>query len=692
MRVLRVLCCALLLAAMVAAQTQSSSQDPSQEQPSGQAPVNPLDQAKPAQSVTQQPGVTPQQGGETRASKPSTFNAGEGAGTGQDQELGEVRMMTRYTQVNGAPEGLQRSFHNDGSNNLAEFNYFLDRNFFSTGRRFQFLTMYRGTDDTSIDPERNSLQKTYFRIYGSRDEYLFGDALVNYSRLSFNQNIKGLSASWKLNKKWKLSTVGGVFIDRWGSLFKEQPGDCYPPASLPVGATFTPNPSPQCGRPFAAAVTGARLEYAFARDSALGLNTSTSDDLTFTRQPQPFGTAPDPATNRVGSIDFKYSAKGLRMEGEWAYSATNFDRRLGTCVPIAGAPCDPRVPTPGLGVQTDWGARYDATYRWHKLSFRGSYVRYEPAFASMNARQIADLQDALFRVSYEATPWLTVDGTARRTNDDLKQQNQYEKILWGPEGRFIFHDLAFYRRAVIEVGYRHRIIGGETPVLPASGLVAGCVPNGAGMICADRYVRTPYAEISIPLHTTFFTVGYERRQQVDNLAVASTSNTDRIYGALRGIYDLGGWHLNPTMRYEFERQGTRPNLANVLPGNTPSAVDLLLLRETNRLITAGLFVEAPRWFILELGYRENSATTLAGYYRPSYKAALTYKIANDENKTLIFSFERNNNFYYTAPPLGGVATTTLYPPGGVYPLVNPQNFDERIAGVTFVYKFGKRGR
>jgi hypothetical protein len=35
----------------------------------------------------------------------------------------------------------------------------------------------------------------------------------------------------------------------------------------------------------------------------------------------------------------------------------------------------------------------------------------------------------------------------------------------------------------------------------------------------------------------------------------------------------------------------------------------------------------------------------------------------------IFSFERNSNFYLNSP-----------------------NFDERVSGLTFVYKFGRHGR
>jgi hypothetical protein len=673
MRLFRLALCLLTMAAFAAAQstsTTSPSTGQSATQQPGQAPQNPL--AEPPTSQQQEQKA--EQQSEGHKEKSSTFEAGS-ATSEEDQQLGEIRLMTRYSQIGGGPLGRVRSFHNEGSNNLAEFNYFYDHRMSGSSYRFQFLSMYRGTDDNSIDPERNSIQKGYIRLYNSRNEFIFGDALLNYSRLTFNQNIKGVSVSSKIGHEWKFSALGGVFIDRYGSLFKDQPVGCFPP---PGGTALN---DPQCGRPFTALVSGARLEYAFARDSALGFNFSTSDDLTFSRRDRPFNESPNPASNRVGSVDLKWQKGMFRMDTEFAYSATNFDTRVGTCV----APCDPRMPTPGLGMQGDWGGRFDASFRHHKWTFRTSYVRYQPNFASINARQIADLQDFLFRTSYDLTEWLTIDGTVRRSNDDLSGQKPYEQTLWGPEGRLMFHDLPFYRKAVFEVGYRHRIINGlDTTAIftidPLTGLpkvIPGCVPraSGGGMICVDRYVRQPYVELTLPFSTTFLTLGYERRQSVDRLRASTTSNTDRVYVALRGIYDFGGWHLNPSLRYELERQGSRPGLDNV--PLTP--IDLFLERDSNRLATVSLYMETPRWFIVELQFRDNSSTSLAGYSRPAYRANLTYKIANDENKLLIFSFERNNNFYFS----------TAYPPGG---LLNPINFDERMMGMTFVYKFGKRAR
>jgi hypothetical protein len=718
MRLARLLLCVLVLAAVAAAQSTSPSTPDSGQNsaPPGQPPQSPVVDQPTLQQQEQK-----QESDQKKAAQTANFDL-TGASGEQDQELGEIRMMTRFTQIGGSDQGQARSFHIPGSNNLAEANYFLDRRWFGSTYRFQFLGMFRSTDDSSIDPEHNSVQKGYIRIYNPRKEFIFGDALVNYSRLTFNQNIKGVSAATRLGDRWKLSSLGGVFIDRYGSLFKNQPAACFPAPS----SGLTPVNDPQCGRPFTSVVSGARLEYAFTRDSAIGFNFATSDDLRFTRVEQPFNTSPAPASNRVGSIDLKYQKGMFRTESEFAYSATNFDTRYGTCV----APCDSRQPLPGWGTQGDWGGRLDASYRHGKWSFRGSYIRFQPNFAAMNARQISDAQDGMFRVSYDLLPWLTVDGTARRFNDDLKKQKTFQQTLWGPEGRLIFHDLAFYRKAVLEVGYRHRIIDGSNDVIPIDPLtntrtlVSGCqATSSGGMLCTDRTVRTPYAELNLPVGTTFFTVGYERRQSIDRMKHSGNNNTDRIYGGIRGIYDFAGWHINPSLRYEFERDTHRldpDSYYSLIPNQSDYLNPLYLLfldHDNNRLATASLYMEAPRWFIVELQFRDSSATAAnagtlnvpcspsstppcqlgqqtikqslagpAGYSRPSYRANITYKIANDENKLIVFSFERNNNFYFSGPSDQNPAG---YVPGGV---LNPLNFDERLVGVTFVYKFGKRAR
>src|SRR5579859_1749532 len=145
------------------------------------------------QSTPQQPGALPtsplQEPAKVDNSKDSNtqtqskFDITGSVNTNQDQEIGEIRLMTRNTSIGG---DSTRSFRVSGENQLGEFNYFFDHSSgLFGGRRIQFLSMYRGTNDQSIDPEHNSLQKAYFRVYGPKDEYIAGDTLVNFSRLTF---------------------------------------------------------------------------------------------------------------------------------------------------------------------------------------------------------------------------------------------------------------------------------------------------------------------------------------------------------------------------------------------------------------------------------------------------------------------------------------------------------------------------
>lgn len=661
----------LLLAATTFAQNPSTPADASQNPPPPQSPLE--EPKKPTEAEQNQP----------QASK---FNVSDQTASGEDQQLGEIRLTTRWTEVGGdqtrsfrvAPHTISEQCAPGGvaiagcivarQNNIAEFNYFLDRRFLAS-RRFQFLSMYRGTEDPSVDPEHNSLQKAYVRIFGPQDEYIFGDALVNFSRLSFNQNIKGVSATRRINDDWKIAGVGGVFIDRWGSLYKDL-----------------------LGRPYTASIAGLRVERRlFNPQSAVGFNFSSSRDrVDSLSQIDPAtgatlaaGSSPQPATNQVATLDGKFNSKfGLNVDAEFGYSFTDFDRRssLAGCA----APCDTRVPQPTLDrSQGDWGLRMEGTYRFKRLSLRSSFVRYQPNFASINARQIADLQDFVFRSSYDVTDWFTVDGTIRRSNDNLKQQKTFQTTLLGPEMKFVFHDLPFYRRGVFEFGYRHRDVS---------------TSDGS----ASRFIRTPFAEFSIPIKQTILSLGYERRQAQDQIDARQTSNTDRVAIGLRGIYDIGNWEINPSFRFELERQSRRPAICD-FPVPTPPAtsnppgtlcnifLDPRLFRDSNRLGSVNVFVQAPRWIIMELAFRSSSATLTSltqpsdpntglalpppfpaapnGFSRPSYRGALTYKVRNDENMTFTFGFERNNNFYFTSP-----------------------NYDERVWSGTLLYRFGRRGQ
>ncbi len=577
---------------------------------------------------------------ETNKPQASTFDTGSLGSGGKDQSLGEVKLMTRNTQLNG---DRTRSFREPNENDLAEFNYFLERPFVVT-RRFQMLSMFRSTDDQSIDPEINSVQKFYVRVFGPKDEYIVGDALVNYSTLSFNQNIKGISSSWKFNPQWKFSIVGGAYIDRWGSLYKDLPG-----------------------RPYAGIVSGARLEYKVDKTTTVGMNWASDDDQINTLPFSLAGSGIAPLRNRVGSIDERISWGAFRLSSEYAWSFTNFDLRANGCLSL---PCDSRTPTAGVGYQSDWGSRLDGSWKHKRWTLRGSFIRYQPNFASVNARQVPDLQDVVFRTTYELTDFLTLDGTMRRSNDDLRGQKPFETRLWGPEGKLVFSNLAFYKRGVFEVGYRDRIVNSLEDFFIKSN------PATANQVI-DRFTRGPFADFTVPIKTTFFTLGWEHRQAEDFINQANSTNTNRVYAGLRGIYDIHGWHVSPNFRFELERQSQRANLANAA---LAPQIAMFLDYGSNRLDSLSLMTEAPKYFILELAYRNSSATLSqldptnsffvpSGFSRPSYRASLTYKYRNDENTEAIFFFERYNNYYFTQT-----------------------NYDERVVGVTLIYKFGRRGR
>jgi len=526
--------------------------------------------------------------------------------------MGELRMMIRNTELGG---DTTQSFLSPGANTLGEVNFYEDKKFLTT-QRIQILAMVRGTNDYSIDPETTSLQKAYVRIYGARDEYIVGDALMNFSRMSLQQNIKGVATAWKLGDNWKLSLINGIYIDRYGSLYKDIPS-----------------------RPYMSWVDGARLEYKINKNSIIGANFVSSEDKTDSLPDQPVGFAPWPASNRVGTVDGRFNIKGLRIDSEIAYSWTDFDKRQSSNCEIS---CDSREPQPELGTQGDWSGRIEGIYRYQKFTFRGAYARYEPNFASIQARQIPDLQDMVARVTYDVNDYITLDGTVRRANDDLKEQLPYETRLLGPEARVSFHNLPFYTRGIFDVGYRYR----DTHSSDGS---------------VNRTLSAPFAEFTMPYHSTYFSIGYERRGVTDYVQLGDTGYTNRVYVAFRGIYDLGGWHVNPIVRFELERQSHEPQWP----------LNPILAYDTNRLNTIGLFVEAPKWFIAELGYRSSDATLYGpnGFNRPSYKAALTYKVRNDQNILLIFGFERNTNDFAALLP-----------------------YDERVYGVTLDYKFGRKAQ
>src|SRR5712692_7229893 len=184
-------------------------------------------------------------------------------------EPGQMYFELRYT-VDGTDiqaKNQQHSFLHEGINHTAEFSLFSNEPIGDL-HRFEVLAVGRYTNNPQVDPQRNSLQRAYVRLQGPSFEVNLGDALVNFSRLTFNQNIKGLTVSKKILPRLKFIGTVGYFVDRWGSLYRN-----YTFFSLGL-----PNPvSP--GKPYSRFVAGTRVEQQIGRGNWIALNWSHGKDL-----------------------------------------------------------------------------------------------------------------------------------------------------------------------------------------------------------------------------------------------------------------------------------------------------------------------------------------------------------------------------------------------------------------------------
>lgn len=109
MRLFRLPSCVFALAVMAAVTTsfaQTGNQQNAPAPTAGQAPTNPIQEATQSTSLTQQNQQQQQQEqADAAKGKPATFDIGAAGAGQQDQELGEVRLMTRHTEVNsGSPQ------------------------------------------------------------------------------------------------------------------------------------------------------------------------------------------------------------------------------------------------------------------------------------------------------------------------------------------------------------------------------------------------------------------------------------------------------------------------------------------------------------------------------------------------------------------------------------------------------------
>src|SRR6266852_6665175 len=313
--------------------------------------------------------------------------------------------------------------------------------------RLEILGVGRYTTNPQVDPERNSLQRAYVRLQGPSFETNLGDALVNFSRLTFNQNVKGLTVSKKIVPHLKFTGPVGYFVARWGSLSRAY--------SFFRDLTGPPNPlSP--GKPYSRFVAGTRVEQQFGRSSWLAANWSHGKDLqqslpdatlacvdsggVITIQPLSSGCSsvipvateipgfrrpsPEAINNDVLSADtnLEYAPWHFGIRGEFAYSWTSggtppagvnatvactdatgmISIRLAnpgcllgeTVVPGSGNfACAPQPPVFGASVLDarcfsgqvgDWAGRLEAHERIKKLTLRTDYSRFEPNFFSAN--------------------------------------------------------------------------------------------------------------------------------------------------------------------------------------------------------------------------------------------------------------------------------------------------------------------
>jgi hypothetical protein len=317
-----------------------------------------------------------------------------------------------------------------------------------------------------------------------------------------------------------------------------------------------------------------------------------------------------------------------------------------------------------LRKKADWGARFDSSTRKGPFFLKTTFTRLEPDFLSLNARQLADLQDIGVRGGFDLGSHVTVEGAYRQTSNNLRGiRTDGTTTFRVPEVRVSLRQVPGLGRSIFDVGYRVREQEG---------------PKIAGQtFVQDKTTKIPFVEASIPLGSTLISAGYEHRDNHDGHFADQSSGTNRIYGSLRSIFDIKGWQISPNFRYEIERE-----LFILVNG-----------ANDNRSILASLYVDAPKYFVLEMVYRQVGATLFSqcltsgtdfcqslraipagtvvllpsGFGRPAYRAALTYKIRNSEDRTIIFSFDRNQN-YFALPD---------------------RNFSERVIAVTLLWRFKK---
>jgi len=649
-------------------------------------------------------------------------------------EGGELFFEWKYavnsTDIKGNED---RSFLYEGVNHILDFSTF-SKQPLGSGRMLESSGIFRFTDDPRVDPERNSVQKAYTKLTGPSFTFTAGDSLVNYSRFSFNQNIKGLNLQKELESfdGLRLTGTAGVFTDRWGSLFRgwEKFTDYKTVSNSSIPA-----------KPYTREVLGFRLDKTFGENRWVGVNYSHGSDVI---RSLPRETTPPPYNNHVASVDWLWLfARNLRFAGELAESASEFDARF------------------QRGLSSDYAARLELSQQWRRYRWRIEYTRFTPNFFSVNARQVQDLQDASVQGTLDITKQLSLTAAFRRTNDNLpgdpvlafplrqvcndrkpkihllplsnpgrtltdcdpvsgdfvglrvfshvvdSEGREMTTVVRAPDIHFNLRSLPFWSRLLLEAGYRERAVETSnkdsyrfttqtSAVTPPDQVVV------ASPLFRERATRIPYLDVSFPIGLHQFKFTYEYRRNRDRVLPENSTFTHRVTALYRlpSLF-IRDWTLSTDLRFETERESKQVELEKLMD---PVATDLplvdpLTLRPLVRRQSAGdqtrtlqgnATLQFPKYFTLDLMYRELSAALLSsfvpaapsplagvrqfangGYRRPKWRAQLQYRIRNDENRFVLFTFERGVDTFFVLDPS----------------LQDERSFRERVAQVTFVYRF-----
>lgn len=635
----------------------------------------------------------------------------------------EWKYAVNATDLKGSTD---RSFLHEGVNHLFDFSHF-HKYPLAGGQELESTGVFRYTDDPRVDPERNSVQRAYLRWTGPTFELTGGDRLVNYSRFSFNQNIKGLHGRKDLDALGGLRLTGtaGFFTDRWGSLYR----------GFEKFTDFRTPPDPRFpSKPYTRLVLGVRGEKPLVDETKwVAVNYSQGSDIirSLPRQAQVA-----PFNNQLWSVDWSFLfTHNLRLTGELAYSASQFDARFQD---------DKRG---------DYAARVELSQQWRRYRWRLEYNRFMPKFFSVNARQVQDLQDFSLQGTVDFSRHLSLTGTFRRTNDNLpgdpvvefvprqvcndaaetlrpqplsnanrtqtvcdpvtgdfvglttfghvvdSEGREVTTVLRLPEVRLTLRSLPFWQRLIVDVGYRERVV--ETSNTSSFRLTTETSTSPPASVTfltplfQERATKIPFVDISLPFGIHQFRFGYEYRRNRDRALPENSTFTHRATAQYRlpSLF-IGAWTVSGDLRFETERESKQVELETLKdPVTQLTVVDPLTLRPVVRRQSAGdqirsiqgsLVLEFPKYFTLDLYYRELNAELLSsfqlgalpqfgngGYRRPTGRAQLQYRIRDDENKYFLFTVERNVNTFNVLDPTQP----------------DTRSFREKLAQITFVYRF-----